>query len=155
MCVPWQDNPSSTIWIAGDFNLPNIEWEIQTVRGHNYPIELCKTFTTFLSDSDGRLPTRLTNILNLFITNMPSLKPLPGISDHEIVFVELLTNIELQNSTRTCKLWHKADMDSIHEVITNFNNEFLHCNTDTPVDALWNKFKDMCHVCLNKIPSKL
>ena len=86
---------------------------------------------------------------------MPSLvlscKPLPGISDHEIVFVELLTNIALQNSTRTCKLSHKADMVSIHEVITNFNNEFLHCNTDTPEDALWN----MCYVCLNKIPSKV
>ena len=85
-------------------------------------------------------PTRLTNILDLFITNMPSVvlscKPLPGISDHEIVFVELFTNIELQNSTRTCKLWHKADIISIHEVITNFNNEFLHCNADTPVDAL-------------------
>ena len=46
-------------------------------------------------------------------------------------------------------------MDSILEVITNFNNEFLHCNTDTPVDALWNKFKDICHVCLHKIPSKV
>ena len=84
---------------------------------------------------------------------MPSLalscKPLPDISDHEIVFVEL------PNSTRICKLWHKADMVSIHEVITNFNNEFLHCITDTPVDALWNKFKGMCHVCLNKIPSKV
>jgi len=75
-----------------------------------------------------------------------SCKPLPGISDHKIAFVELLTNIELQNSIRTCKLWHKADMDSIHEVITNFNNEFLHCNIDAPIDALWNKFKDMCHV---------
>ena len=105
-------------------------------------------------------PTHLINILDLFITNMPSLvlscKPLPCISDHEIVFVELLTNIELLNSTRTCKLWCKADMVFIHEVITNFTNEFLHCNTDTPVDdSLWNKFEDMCQVCLNKIPPKL
>jgi len=46
-------------------------------------------------------------------------------------------------------------MVSIHELITNFNNEFLHCNTDTPVGALWNRFKDMCHVCLNEIPSKV
>jgi len=91
-----QDNPTSTIYVApGDFNLPNINWQTQPVSGYNYPIELCDMFIDFLANNGltqmVNFTTRLTNILDLFITKMPSLilscKPLPGISDHEIVFI--------------------------------------------------------------------
>jgi len=104
-------------------------------------------------------PTRLTNVLDLFITNEPSLilscKILPGIGDHEIVLVKTLTHIELQNTTRTCKLWHKVDKDSMYQTIIDFNNDFLTSIVDTEIDTLWTKFKNMCRCCLNKIPSKI
>jgi len=78
-------------------------------------------------------PTRLTNVLDLFITNIPSLilscKPLPDISDHEIVLTEVLTCIKSQNYIRSYKIWHKADRDYIHQIITDFNAEFLSNNT--------------------------
>ena len=158
-----QDNPTSTIYVAGDFNLPNINWQTQSVSGYNYPIELCDMFIDFLANNGltqmVNFTTRLTNILDLFITNMPSLilscKPLPGISDHEIVFIQALIRIKPQICTRSYKIWHKADKDSIHQAISIFNDEFLSSNTtDTPVDTLWFKFKNICHLCLDKIPSK-
>ena len=145
-----QDNPSSTIYVAGDFNLPNINWQTRSVSGYNYLIELCDMLIDFLANHGltqmVNFPTRLTNILDLFITNMPSLvlscKPLPGISDHEIVFIESLICIKPQNCTRSYKIWHKADKDFIH------NAEFLsRSTTDTPIDTLWSKFKNICHLC--------
>jgi len=35
---------NSAIWIAGDFNLPNINWSNNSVSGYNYPSYLCNTF---------------------------------------------------------------------------------------------------------------
>ena len=34
------DNPSFTIYVAGDFNLPNLNWQTQFLSGYNYLIEL-------------------------------------------------------------------------------------------------------------------
>jgi len=122
----------STIYVAEDFNFPNINWQTQSVSGYNHPIELCHIFIGFLANhvltQMVNFSTRLTNILDLSITNMPSLilscKPIPGISDHGIVFIELLACIKLQNCTKSYKIWHKADKDFIHQTITDFNAEF-------------------------------
>jgi len=77
------------------------------------------------------------------------------ISDHEIVFTESLICIKPQNCTRSYKIWHKADKDFIHQTIMDFKAEFLSRNTtDTPIDTLWSKYKNICHLCLDKIPSK-
>jgi len=113
-----QDNPSSSIYLAGDFNLPNINWQTQSISGYNYPTYLCDMFIDFLANHGltqmVNFPTRLTNILDLFITNIPSLilycKPLPGISDHEIVSIESLICIKPQNCSRSYKIRHKALM---------------------------------------------
>ena len=31
----------SIIWIAGDFNLPNIDWSINSVTDNAYPLDIC------------------------------------------------------------------------------------------------------------------
>jgi len=45
-----QDNPSSTIYVAGDFKLLNINWQTQSVSGYNYPTALCDMFIDFLAN---------------------------------------------------------------------------------------------------------
>ena len=68
-----QNNPNSPIWIAGDFNLPDINWKDGLITGHNYPhifAELLLDFAnifgfTQIVDS----PTRRSNTLDLFLTN--------------------------------------------------------------------------------------
>ena len=36
------------IWIAGDLNLPNINWNNNSVEGFSYPIPLCNILLEFL-----------------------------------------------------------------------------------------------------------
>ena len=88
------NNPKLPIWIAGDFNLPNIDWENLSVNGYNYSLQLCNIILDFIADSGltqiVNSPTRENNILDIFLTNRPSLindcHTLSGISDHEIVY---------------------------------------------------------------------
>ena len=88
------DHPNSTIWIAGDLNLPNVNWSNWSVRGCNYSLSLCNLFTDLLISNGFTqlvdIPTRQNNILDIFATNRPSLVTkcgiIPGISDHESVY---------------------------------------------------------------------
>ena len=83
--------PDSPIWIAGDINLPNVKWERNCISGNAYTAALCNLFINFIEDYGLTqmvdFPTRRQSILDIFITNHPSLvtdcKPVPGISDHE------------------------------------------------------------------------
>jgi hypothetical protein len=85
------ENKDAVLWIAGDLNLPDIEWSSESIIGNRYP----KIFNEIMLDMTNDLaveqmvnfPTRNTNILDIFLTNRPSLisrcEPVPGISDHE------------------------------------------------------------------------
>ena len=64
------NNPKSSIWIAGDFNLPNIDWDNLSVSGYNYSLQLCNIILDFVADS-GLIqivdsPTRENNISWIF-----------------------------------------------------------------------------------------
>ena len=41
-------NPSTTIWIGGDLNLPNIEWSTNLITDNRYPLILCDQILDFL-----------------------------------------------------------------------------------------------------------
>ena len=88
---------NAVIWITGDFNLPDINWNYNSVTNNSYPLDISTLFIDELN-SGGYIqmveqPTKGNNILYLFATNRPSLvrqiKIIPGISDHEIVSVKL------------------------------------------------------------------
>ena len=157
------NNPQSPIWIAGDFNLPIINWSDGSISGNNYPHTFAELLLDF-SNTDGFTqmvvaPTRKHNILDLFLTNRPSLfkscKVIPGFSDHEIVHIPPYVSAPCKLNSRKVFLWHKANFDLIKEVILNFNNSFLNDYTlDTPINTLWNKFKCLCESCLAPVPQK-
>ena len=44
------DYPNLPVWIAGDLNLPNIDWETNVVKNNSYPMSLCNTFLDFISN---------------------------------------------------------------------------------------------------------
>jgi exonuclease III len=89
----------STIWIGGDANLPDIEWDTTSIKGNRYTIPINNTIINTMFDAGCEqvvnFATRAVNTLDLFFTNRPSLVnkclPLPGLSDHDIVLVD--TNI--------------------------------------------------------------
>ena len=90
--------PNSPIWLVGDLNLPNIDWEHYCIRNSTYPSSLCDALINFAHEYGFSqlvdLATRDNNILDVFFTNRPCLirhcYPIAGISDHEAVFVESL-----------------------------------------------------------------
>ena len=78
-------------------------------------------------------PTRDSNILDIFATNRPSLiadcKVIPGISDHEAVYVETQLNITSTPETpRRILFWDdKADFNLINDLMMQYysSTEFL------------------------------
>ena len=98
----------------------------------------------------------------MFITNRPTLvekiKPAPGVSDHDIVFVQASTAApRTKPPKRTILLWKNADLDSIRSNIKQFSDSYLSKhNTDTEVNTLWFEFKNFCSDIIEKeVPSKL
>ena len=91
------------IQVAGDFNLPKMDW------GHMCPSPDCKhpsfyrQITEVLNDSNltqtVSIQTRDSNILDLLFTTNPTLAQrvciLPGISDHDIVQIQLNTSAKV------------------------------------------------------------
>ena len=44
-----RNNRDSPIWIVGDMNLPNVNWNLNTVDGGTYPILLSKLYLRLTS----------------------------------------------------------------------------------------------------------
>ena len=154
-------NPGSIVWIVGDANFPNIDWDSYSVSGNNYPVHLCETFFNFIEDcgltQTVNFPTRYANTLDIILTNRPSLvlccKPLSGISDHDIVYVK--SNNKTIPQCDLINLWNRANNDIIFEYITRSSEQFLEEHgMDTQVDVLWKVFNEMCQKCLDMIPSR-
>jgi len=158
------DHPSLPIWIAGDLNLPNIDWEVNHTNGSAYPSVLSETIIDFILEygfiQSVKDATREQNILDVFFTNRPSLiescSTVSGISDHEAVLIKSLVSIVPQQiNPRKIILWIKADTPTIKEMIAHFSSEiFNNFSISTPIDILWEEFKSLCSRCMSFIPKK-
>ena len=157
--------PNSALWTAGDINLPDIKWVNNCTTGHFYPLNLNNTFLDFLSDNALSqmvpTPTRGSNILDIFVTNRPSLVETcdtsDGISDHEAVLVvsSVLANLS-HPSKRLIYLWAPADFNDIRDNTQPLYEDFFSkFSTLAPVDVLWDKFLSICNICMDSIPTKL
>jgi hypothetical protein len=92
--------------------------------------------------------TRGDNILDLFLTNRPSLvqrcRPIPGVSDHDVVLVQAQTTAtRAKPPKRKILLWKNADTTNIHLAIKSFSCELTSkYHVSTNIDTLWNTFRD-------------
>lgn len=72
-------------------------------------------------------PTRKDHVLDLFMTNRPSLvnrcEPLPGIVDHDIVYIDITAKIN-KLTQRKINLWEKADNTKLEELTRSINTDF-------------------------------
>ena len=137
-------------WITGDFNLPNIDWDLLSVTDNAYPLNICNLLIDAINlGGFSQLvdtPTRGNNILDLFATNRPSLvnkvKVSPGISDHEVICVEsVLTATVAETIPRKVYLWHKANMQLINDKVVDFCKAFTsHYSISTSIQDLWESF---------------
>ena len=106
-------------------------------------------------------PTRKDSILDIFVTNRPSLvnkcTPIPGLSDHDIVLIDAnIVPSRQKPARRLIYLWNKANLIEMEQDIAAFSRSFTteHSET-TPINTLWDIFKKKCMEVLQKhVPSK-
>ena len=88
---------NATVWLAGDFNAPHIDWSIPGVV-HGSPYSTAHEELLGVTQDHGLeqvvlKPTRGKNTLDLFFTNHPAkvnrVENMPQISDHNTVFLEV------------------------------------------------------------------
>ena len=161
-----RSNNNAPFWLTGDFNLPDISWSTNTTSGNQNPLGVSNAFLSTFPDSGLQqmvdFPTRNTAVLDLFLTNHPSLinrlKPLPGISDHEAIFIDSDVQVKLQRPTRRkIYLWTKADIQGLRNSMDTFSQGFTTEHTSQhPVESLWTSFKSGCLQALDaNVPSKM
>ena len=143
------DNQASnaTVWLAGDFNAPNIDWETMTLKNNHAHTQTHNSLLTITYDhgltqhiTDS---TRLDNTLDLFFTDHPTQVAdttiLPGISDHHIVMIIADIKPKLtDHPPRKTLLYHKADWNSIRGNLYALATDFPRLLTEnSDVDYLW------------------
>ena len=161
-------NVKQPVFIAGDLNCPDINWE--TFEAPNDSVQnvlldfVCITGLTQLVTQ----PTCNRNILDLILTNEPLIVsdlhvdiPLAS-SDHNSINFELsLTHNGCEytcsdNSSHTLKkyLWQKADYESISALLLNVDwSAFMTTHLDP--DSVWNGFCDILESAFTQfVPAK-
>ena len=109
-------------------------------------------------------PTRTTetsaSILELFFTSNDTLvnqtRVIPGISDHEAVFVETsLRPIKKPTCPRRIFKFQKADYDGFKQELKDLTPSFLEKANSLDINTLWFEFKSTIHRLMEKyIPTK-
>ena len=156
------------IWIGGDFNLDGINWESNSVREHAYHSKTCQELLNLAThwglEQVVRIPTRIAmysqTLLDNFFTNNSTLlncvKVIPGISDHDAVYIESsLKPFTTKCAPREIFVYKKANFQKFKDDLIAFREDFdehietLNCND------LWNMLKNKI-LCLMKlhIPTK-
>ena len=150
--------------IGGDFNLPSMDWpnmclkpKASYVNSHNNFLEVLEDLSLHQLVLE---PTRLGNVLDLIITNVPDLVPrvevIPGLSDHSIVFIELKVKPDRKvNAPRQILLYKHAHWDDIKKDMLEFKNHLENGHNNKNVDELWQEFKNSLKTSIDKhIPKK-
>ena len=101
----------SILWLAGEFNLPDIDWDLLNTKPSGVAPGLSKQVIEITNDFGleqvVREPTRINNILDLFFTSNPTrverLYVVPGISDHDgIPIISCKPRISKQVPRKIC-----------------------------------------------------
>ncbi|XP_072033764.1 uncharacterized protein [Amphiura filiformis] len=156
----------STIWLAGDFNLRDIDWPTNSVKAGSPIATQCKTFldmcTTYHFQQMVTEPTRGDKILDLFLTTnetqITQVENLPGIgvSDHSIV--KVISNIKpvhKKQPPREIFLYSKADLQSIKKDLNSFGKTFIENIDSFTVQENWTSLKtNLSDLMTKHIPKK-
>jgi len=132
--------PNSIVYLAGDFNAPNIDWSnLRVLLGspyincQQYLLDIIEDhcMTQFVTEF-----TRGDHILDLFLTNCPSLisdtTTSPRLSDHNMILTKLSAKPPTSNQTkRSILLYNKANWNAIRTGLQPLVDEFCNYNSRT------------------------
>ena len=155
-----------TIWLSGDFNAPDISWQVPSVlpgssnfNTHQLLIDISQHHGLSQMVTE---PTRLNNTLDLFFTNLPTLiqevEVVPGLSDHDAVIVQSKMRMSLaKQANRKIPLYSKANWQAIRADLQSLENKISDLILQgTDVDSVWRKFRDSILLAINQhVPHKM
>ena len=169
----------SHFWLAGDFNLPSIDWETNSIKKTKQKKKKQKNYQYSLSVNNLFLemsqtlglkqivsePTRGKNILDLFFTNNTELidktEIVSGVSDHEAVIINSRLRLRHQKQPRRkILLWNRADTPKIKAAAKEFRQNFLDKypvdDANSDVNEMWSCIQsNLLTILENNVPSKL
>ena len=157
------------LWLGGDFNLPDIIWEEESVVPYASYSSISNQLLSIAKDSFLEQivaqPTRITettsNILDLFFTSNPTLinkvEVIPGIGDHEAVFIESsLRPMRFVTPPRKIYKYKNADYQSMRRELRSTQADFEEKARSEDVEQLWSTFKEKIQTLMESyIPSKI
>ncbi|XP_072018346.1 uncharacterized protein [Amphiura filiformis] len=157
---------NAAVWIGGDLNLPDINWATLTIEGNQYPYSINARFLELLQNCGLQqmvmFPTRGESILDLFLTNRPSLvnkrAPLPGLGDHDIVYTESCTVPQRSKPVkRKIYLWKQANICDMKRNCLTFQLQFTSTyDVNSCVHKMWIDIQTaLINILDNGVPSKM
>jgi hypothetical protein len=153
-------------WLGGDLNLPDINWKTEAVTGNRNLSSINNKFLETIHDCNliqtVDFPTRSDATLDIFLTNRPTLinkgEPLPGISDHEVVFIDSSLKARRNRPPkRKVHIWKRADtpglIAGVEDLNIKFHSKFSH---SSDIESMWRFIsQQLLNLMEKKIPSKL
>ena len=157
--------PKSHFWLAGDFNLPDIDWNsLEISNSPQYSRSMSELFTTLALDLGVEQvvkdPTREGSILDLFFTNnrgaVSKSSVVAGVSDHHAALIESKLSVRHQKpQRRTILQWNKADVSKMKQDAKNFSSLFLATHKNSDVHSMWPCIKkNLLTILEDNVPSK-
>ena len=153
------------LWVGGDLNLPDINWPDCTIQGHSYPIDINKRFLDMLLTTHTEqiitTPIRQNKILDIFITNRPSLTSqchtIPGLGHHHAISIHSSAQApQTKPARRKIHLWRHADIDNLKKNARSFTTSFTQTFTiDSSIHTMWYNIKsNLTDLQEQHVPSK-
>ena len=141
----------NSIWIGGDFNLPDIDWEVKSINNYQYPKQLNERFIDLIyscsMEQVANFPRRKQNTLDLLITTGPSFIntciPVPGFGDHDsAILSHLICHPQATKPIqRKIHNWKRANLEELRKNVKERMVKFVRGNTiNTPINHLWQQF---------------
>ena len=165
------DTSANYVWIVGDFNLGDINWQTSSLKPNSQHTGMREQLIdmvndhglTKMVDKPTRTTSTMSNTLDIFLTNTPDMvnrcEIIPGISDHDIPLLDVSSQVVLnKKSPHKVSQYHKADFDAIVKTIAHFGTSFCkkYASTeDWDVEEMWESFKQAVLQAMDSdIPTK-
>ena len=142
--------------IAGDFNLPKIDWEdrnIVDVQSKQKVVNDLMSLGFIQAVKEGTRDTQAgkCNLLDVILVRPDDIiycsEIIDGISDHKIAVVELQYTLdpkEEEDCDEFIYQYHKADSEMIKEVLEGKYRTWSENLQDKTIDEMWNEYLSIC-----------
>ena len=156
------------IWLGGDFNMPDINWETNRFTpGGSYPAiskQMLNIAADFGLEQIVTKPTRKNNTLDLFFTTNPTLversTTIPGMSDHDSIPLIIINSKPKIMKVKPHKryLFHKANESALKDDLNKWSSTFVmnNKNSHKAVTDLFSEFSEAVKQAMDThVPSKM